>query len=501
MSHSSDLSTRELVLMCLNNAVELRAPKLASGWKVVFLCLSEAAKDSNRQLVESGYAVLNGICDKHFVHVKENFFVELVSCFAVFAESRLTEICLQSIVRLFKLSFHLVASGNEGSSLPVRGQSAVFYTDSEEHIRLWWPLLFNLSSLVSHAHVDVRTAAIDTLFRLLLECGGSFSPQLWSIVFSGVLRPIFDNARQHTVLSSADTEWLSSTCLKAFQYLVSIYRAFFDRIGFLLPDYLELLCGCVMVDNNETLAEYGSSCFLSLVLDNKASWSAAQLTTICRALLHMLKTGSSVLLRPLPLSAAFDEAGAISSVSLEDRDMLKRLERGSVSEEAAPENVRELKVSVLTILVGVVSNLADGVFDLLSASDLKLLLDGLSYVHGAARKCALSNEKLRVKLEMVAVSRILELLAKQKPADLSRIAKVQMGVLKELSQLSNEGLRRASLLPLAKAVLFELSKWTKDNLNQHGDEMFEVLASLVQDNDLSIRGAASAVMLHFWKTK
>jgi hypothetical protein len=56
---------------------------------VVFLCLSEAAKDSNRQLVESGFSVLSGVCDKHFIHVRENLFVELVSCFAAFAESRL----------------------------------------------------------------------------------------------------------------------------------------------------------------------------------------------------------------------------------------------------------------------------------------------------------------------------------------------------------------------------------------------------------------------------
>ena len=84
-------------------------------------------------------------------------------------------------------------------------------------------------------------------------------------------------------------------------------------------------------------------------------------------------------------------------MSAEDKDLLKRLERGSVSEEAAPERVRELKVAnrkevtrfflllthffpekvaVLTILVGVVSNMADGVLDLLAAADLKLLLDG-----------------------------------------------------------------------------------------------------------------------------
>lgn len=123
----------------------------------------------------------------------------------------------------------------------------------------------------------------------------------------------------------------------------------------------------------------------------------------------------------------------------------------------------------MTILVGVVSNLADGVLDLLSADDLKLLLDGpiffcslfthafsqssffvagLSFAYGAARKCALANEKMRVRLEIESVSRVLELLAKQRPADGVRIAAVQMGVLAELSllQQGQEGLAQFSFL-------------------------------------------------------
>jgi hypothetical protein len=28
------------------------------------------------------------------------------------------------------------------------GQLVEFYTDQEDHIRIWWPILFNLSSLV-----------------------------------------------------------------------------------------------------------------------------------------------------------------------------------------------------------------------------------------------------------------------------------------------------------------------------------------------------------------
>ncbi len=213
--------------------------------QVIFACLTVAAKDGNRSLCEAGLALLNSIRTKHFAHIRDNFFVEIVSCYAVFAESRYKDVCLQAIAAMSELSQHLCSS--DGGGGPQRNSDVVYYTDSEEHTRLWWPILFNLSSLSSHPHIDVRTAALDSLFRTLEECGGTFSRPLWTILFSGVLRPIFDNARQHGVLSAADNEWLSSTCLPAFQYLVKLFRHFFTRVSFLLPEYLSLLAGCIMV--------------------------------------------------------------------------------------------------------------------------------------------------------------------------------------------------------------------------------------------------------------
>ncbi len=499
MTHSPDLTTRDLVLMCLNNAVELRAPKLQSGWKVMFLCLSEAAKDSNRPLVESGLTVLNGIREKHFVHVREKFFVELVSCYANFAESRFTDVCLQSIGRISELSNHLCGDGSV-PGIPVRCQDVVFYTDSEEHIRLWWPILFNLSSLSSHAHVDVRTAALDSLFKILNECGGSFSPTLWTIVFSGVLRPIFDNARQHTVLSAADNEWLSSTCLKAFQYLVTLFKTFFGRLSFLLPDYLELLCGCILVDGNETLAQYGSTCLLTLVLENKDTWKAADLTSICRAILHLFKASCAVLIQPQRLESVFTESKQTGAVSADDRELLKRLEREGANGEEAPAEVRALKVSVLIMLTRVVSNLVDGIFERLAGEDVTLLLDALSYAYASVRRCSIANEKLRIRAELDSVSRILELLNKQQPPDLSRVARVMCDLLQELKGLP-DGLRRQALAPTAQTLLQDLAKWDKARVARFGQEVFPILTALILDHDVAVRTDVSAAISHFWQLK
>jgi brefeldin A-inhibited guanine nucleotide-exchange protein len=497
LSHSPDLSTRDLVLMCLNNAVELRAPKLQSGWKVVFLCLSEAAKDSNRTLVESGFAVLNNIRGKHFAHVRDSFFVELVSCYAIFAESKFIDVSLQAIATMSKLSHHLC--GEE--TAPIRGQNEVFYTDSEEHIRLWWPILFNLSSLASHSHIDVRTSALDSLFSILNECGGSFSADLWSIIFSGVLRPIFDNARQHTVLSAADNEWLSTTCLKAFQYLVSIFNTFFQRISFLLPEYLELLCGCVLVDGNETLAQYGSTCFLTLVLDNRAHWAADDYTSISRALLHMFRACCSVIVRPVDLNTLFQ--GKAPEPSARDLELLKRLERESAGVEPAAEEVRELKISVLTMLVRVVSSIVDGV-ETLSTTDLSVLLDALSFSYVCVRSAKVSNEKLKIGAEFDSVHRILEILGKTQPSDDDRINHVTCDLLNELvgmKDVEDTNLRRQALVPLVLDLLDNITGWADARLRKYLPELFPVLSTLIADHDAGVREKLSVTILRCYQAK
>ena len=72
---------------------------------------------------------------------------------------------------------------------------------------------------------SVRTTALETLFHMLRQHGETFSEELWKLIFSGVLIPIFDNVR-HAGEDDEETEqWLQGTCFHALQALVWINAA------------------------------------------------------------------------------------------------------------------------------------------------------------------------------------------------------------------------------------------------------------------------------------
>jgi len=70
-------------------------------------------------------------------------------------------------------------------------------------VRGWFPLLFELSCVVSRCKLDVRTRALTVLFEIVKTHGGSFRPHWWRDLFQVLFR-IFDNMKlpeQHTEVS------------------------------------------------------------------------------------------------------------------------------------------------------------------------------------------------------------------------------------------------------------------------------------------------------------
>ena len=71
-----------------------------------------------------------------------------------------------------------------------------------------------MAAIIAHPHIDVRTGALEALFSLLRHHGVDFSPELWRVVFPGVLMPIFDSVRYagtDDAGSPDDEEWLNTT--------------------------------------------------------------------------------------------------------------------------------------------------------------------------------------------------------------------------------------------------------------------------------------------------
>ena len=159
------------------------------------------------------------------------------------------------------------------------------FDDRQEHTGAWWPVLTGLMRLVGDPREDVRQHSLDVLFALLRRFGAGFSDSLWRLVYTGVLLPIFDDARhtggagsggstsdareqkaaeaaaagrhellrsragsqgrESTRLGATDAKWLQSSCLPALSALVRLQARFFPRLRPMMPELLQLLEDCI----------------------------------------------------------------------------------------------------------------------------------------------------------------------------------------------------------------------------------------------------------------
>jgi hypothetical protein len=90
-----------------------------------------------------------------------------------------------------------------GGSLRPVGQGRIRFTDKDEHMYFWFPLLAGLSELTFDPRPEIRYSALEVLFDILKFHGASFSPQFWLRVFDSVLLPIFDHVRAEVRVASA----------------------------------------------------------------------------------------------------------------------------------------------------------------------------------------------------------------------------------------------------------------------------------------------------------
>lgn len=61
-------------------------------------------------------------------------------------------------------------------------------------VRGWFPLLFELSCIVSRCKLDVRTRALTVLFEIVKTHGDAFKTHWWKDLFQVLFR-IFDNMK------------------------------------------------------------------------------------------------------------------------------------------------------------------------------------------------------------------------------------------------------------------------------------------------------------------
>src|SRR5690606_31474442 len=101
----------------------------------------------------------------------------------------------------------------------------IVYTHENAHLKVWFPLLTGRSKLISDNRFEVRSKALDVLFEVLKHHGTKFQPELWRLIFKGVLFPIFDPVHHGAGNGKfkEDDHWLKTTCLSALKALIDLF--------------------------------------------------------------------------------------------------------------------------------------------------------------------------------------------------------------------------------------------------------------------------------------
>jgi brefeldin A-inhibited guanine nucleotide-exchange protein len=136
-----------------------------------------------------------------------------------------------------RIASHSFTSGGAQS------RSAGHFSDHDEHLYFWMPLLIGLTELSFDPREVIRNSALDVLFDILREHGVCFSADFWDKVFERMLLPIFDSVQVEDIdfasfpgsEEAIPDRWLYDTCSHCLHHLIDLMVKFYPQVHDQLP--------------------------------------------------------------------------------------------------------------------------------------------------------------------------------------------------------------------------------------------------------------------------
>ncbi|XP_070028789.1 brefeldin A-inhibited guanine nucleotide-exchange protein 1 isoform X2 [Nicotiana sylvestris] len=274
MQKSNSAEIRELIVRCISQMVLSRVNNVKSGWKSVFMVFTAAAADERKNIVLLAFETMEKIVREYFRYITETetlTFTDCVRCLITFTNSRFnSDVSLNAIAFLRFCAVKLAEGGlvsneknnNNDSSIPVvedEASDGMFFTDKDDYMSFWEPLLTGLSRLTSDPRSAIRKSALEVLFNILKDHGHLFPRLFWINVFKSVIYPIFspvnDSAEAQVKYDQSSFKsryipldgclWDSETSVVAAQCLVDLYVNFFGMVRSELPSVVSIMVGFI----------------------------------------------------------------------------------------------------------------------------------------------------------------------------------------------------------------------------------------------------------------
>ncbi|KAJ8632258.1 hypothetical protein MRB53_025594 [Persea americana] len=300
MRKSSAVEIRELIIRCVSQMVLSRVNNVKSGWKSMFMVFTTAAYDDHKNIVLLAFEIIEKIVRDYFPYITETettTFTDCVNCLIAFTNSRFNKDISLNAIAFLRFCAAKLAEGDLGSSARSKDKEASGkivlspsntgkdgkqdgpqFTDKDDHLYFWFPLLAGLSELSFDLRPEIRKSALQVLFDTLRNHGHLFSLPLWERVFDSVLFPLFDYVRHGIDPSGGNLAgqglemdanedqdaWLYETCTLALQLVVDLFVKFYDTVNPLLKKVLMLLISFIKRPH-QSLAGIGIAALVRLM--------------------------------------------------------------------------------------------------------------------------------------------------------------------------------------------------------------------------------------------
>ncbi|XP_023713416.1 brefeldin A-inhibited guanine nucleotide-exchange protein 1 isoform X2 [Cryptotermes secundus] len=353
MKKNRSPTIRDMVVRCIAQMVNSQAHNIRSGWKNIFSVFHLAASDQDEAIVELAFhttgKIINDLYSKHFPIMIDSF-QDSVKCLSEFACNASFPDTSMEAIRYVRTCAKYV---DEKPQLFREHNMEDINVPEEDRVwvRGWFPLLFELSCIVSRCKLDVRTRGLTVLFEIVKTYGDAFQSHWWKDLFQVLFR-IFDNMKlpeQHT----EKAEWMTTTCNHALYAIVDVFTQYFDILGpLLLEDLYTQLHWCVQQDN-EQLARSGTNCLENLVNSNGLKFQDSTWDKTCQCMLDIFNcTIPSALLTWRPDEGRDGKESDLEIISNENGDPSRQgiLKRSNSmysiqSNSTSPSSADELKMS------------------------------------------------------------------------------------------------------------------------------------------------------------
>lgn len=439
MQKSNSAEIRELIVRCLSQMVLSRVSNVKSGWKSVFMVFTAAAADERKNIVLLAFETMEKIVREYFPYITETetlTFTDCVRCLIAFTNSRFnSDVSLNAIAFLRYCAVKLADGGlvcNEknkfdGSSIPVGNEDASdgqTFSDKDDHVSFWVPLLTGLSRLTSDPRSAVRKGALEVLFNILKDHGLLFSRPFWNSVFNSVVFPMFNfvNEKKETQFNDDQSSpssrsphpegsmWDSETSTVAVQCLVDLFVRFFNVLQSQLPGVVSILAGFIR-SPGQGPASTGVAALMRLAGDLGGRLSEHEWADIFLAL---KKAVSSSLPGFLKLVRTMDSI-EVPNIAHSYNDPELYSNHGMTNDDSEDDDLQtaayvvsrmKSHISAQLLIIQVITDLFKMHKQSLSSGNIKILLDIFSTIASHAHQL---NSETTLQLKLQRACSILEI--------------------------------------------------------------------------------------------